>query len=341
MLRKVVASLLLVVVCGGAVACGPPDTSAPQGDAPEKTTITVGIIPLDVSAGLVAAYKRGFFAAEGLQVKLKTVQSTAPGLPDLIGGSTDVLIGNWVTVLDRKVQAQAESVGGLKAIFDAYQGGENTCVIAAPADSGISQIKDLVGKKIAIPAPNTIADLSVNSIMRGVASSKQAQVRFVAVGFPVMADAMAAGRVDAAWLCEPFLTRAQVRGIGPDKREIRKVADTFTGAMKAFEVASWVATGDWVSKHPTTVAAFQRAMAKGQRLVASDRRVVQEMLTAPDYAGIDPVTAQTMAIGSFPTGLNVDRVQRVAAFMQDMRPFGFDPVTTDRERIEQMLVRAP
>jgi NitT/TauT family transport system substrate-binding protein len=61
------------------------------------------------------------------------------------------------------------------------------------------------------------------------------------------------------------------------------------------------------------VAAFQRAMAKGQA-DAADRPTVEPLLV--EYAKVDKETAGLVHFGAFPTTLDQTRLQRVVQLMQ-------------------------
>ena len=62
------------------------------------------------------------------------------------------------------------------------------------------------------------------------------------------------------------------------------------------------------------MAAFQRAIAKAQELLA-DRQVLAQ--TLPTYTQINATTAATLHVGVYPTSINATRLQRVADVMQE------------------------
>ncbi|MGP3911614.1 hypothetical protein [Nonomuraea sp. 10N515B] len=59
---------------------------------------------------------------------------------------------------------------------------------------------------------------------------------------------------------------------------------------------------DWVTKNPQTLAAFQRAFTKAQRLATSDRKEVEAVL--PTYVKIDAATATQTSLGAYPTAVD-------------------------------------
>jgi NitT/TauT family transport system substrate-binding protein len=83
-----------------------------------------------------------------------------------------------------------------------------------------------------------------------------------------MPAALAARRVDAAFLVEPYLTEAETRsGAVP-------LLDLDQGATENFPLTGYVTTQAWMRRYPKTAAAFTAALHKGQEIAASNRPAV-------------------------------------------------------------------
>ncbi len=67
---------------------------------------------------------------------------------------------------------------------------------------------------------------------------------------------LASGKLDAAWLPEPFGTIAQENGAV-------KLADFDQGSLLNFPIGAYVANTSWVQSHPNTIAAFLHALQQG------------------------------------------------------------------------------
>jgi len=93
-----------------------------------------------------------------------------------------------------------------------------------------------------------------------------AQVRFVTdkQGFPDMAGRLQGGQWDAAFLAEPYVTKAE-----EDYGQV-ELADLDQGATMNFPIGGYVATQAWARQHPQTAAAFVRAIEEGQALAQDD-----------------------------------------------------------------------
>ncbi|GAA0414070.1 ABC transporter substrate-binding protein [Microbispora corallina] len=289
---------LTLTGCGGANT----STESGTGNGLEKTTLTVGVLPIADVAALFIAQQRGFFKAEGLTVNPQIVASTVVAIPKLVSGAVDITLGNYFSVLS----AQEKQMAKFRILADTFQAKPDVFDIVVKGDSPIKSVKDLKGKKISVASLNSIGTLAVDSTLR-VNGLDPKDVQYVPMAFPDAPGKLAAGQTDAAWLTEPFLTGVQ-KDMGA-----RKIADTMTGAMADFPIAGWTTTDSVLQKYPKTMAAFQRAIVKAQQIADSDREAVEKVL--PSYTKITPEAASVITLGSYPSSLNPTRIQRVADIM--------------------------
>ena len=108
-----------------------------------------------------------------------------------------------------------------------------------------------------------------------------------------------AGQVDAIWLPQPLgeIAEQQVGAV--------PLADFDQGSMQDFPFTGYIAATQWVRAHPSTVAAFLRALGAGQELADTDRAAVESAMEK--YTGIAPLIADTMSIDSYPLEMDVPR----------------------------------
>ena len=299
----VVAVVLTLASCSSGSDVKTADTAKDAGGAAlEKTTLTVGILPVPDVAPLYIAINKGYFKAEGLTVTPELMPGTAAGLNKQAGGGLDVILGNYMSVLT----AQEKGVGKFKYLADCYQAGKNGFNVMVKSDSPIKTPADLKGKKVAVHSIGNIGDLSVVSTLKPYGLGRD-DVQWVELPFPQQAQAIEDGRIDAGWMTEPFITYAQ-KQFGA-----RSLVDTMDGATKDFPIAGWSATEKFIADNPKTAAAFQRAIGKAQAEAAADREVVTAVV--PTYTKIDRETASVISLGTFPTSLSATRLQRVADLM--------------------------
>lgn len=271
----------------------------------EKTTINVGVMPVIDCAGSQIGLLKDLFKEEGLTVKAETIQSGAFAVPKLANGELDISFGNWISF----IKAQQTKTLDMRFIGEAYISTPNSnfALITSP-DSGISNVKDLEGKPIAVNAKGNINELLIRAVFEAndVAFDEN---MLIEKKFPEMAPALEQGQVAAASLIDPFIVDAQ------QKIGAKIVADlTGKGPTQDFPLSGYATTAKFAKENPNTVAAFQRALLKGQQL-AGDRKNVEEAL--PKYAKMKPEVAAIVKYGTFPTTIDKKRLQRVADLLTD------------------------
>lgn len=170
--------------------------------------IKIGIIPITDCAQLYVAKNTGIFGRYGLEVELVPLAGGSTILQALSAGSVDIAFSNLASVVfyEKNVGKLQRLAGGT---FMNAQFSEAGLVVRA--DSGINNLSDLRGKTIAINSLKNIVDLAVLRALRkqGVTAP---QIHLVELPFKDMEAALRAGRIDAATLPEPVLTRAMGSG---------------------------------------------------------------------------------------------------------------------------------
>ncbi|MFG1707648.1 ABC transporter substrate-binding protein [Nonomuraea sp. M3C6] len=289
---------LTLAGCGGG---GESSNSSANTNGLEKTTIKVGALPIPDPVSLYIANAKGFFKEEGLTVQPTIITGGAAALPQIESGALDISQTNYVSTFVAVGQGKK-----IKLVADCYQAGPNTFNIMVPQDSTIKTVADLKGKTILVNNLNNIATLAVETQLK-VAGLTKDDVKFSEKPFPDMGNAIKGGQADAGWITEPFITANQ------SANGFRKLADTMTGQTENLPIAGWMATEEWSQKYPKTLAAFQRAIAKAQQLASTDRKEIEAML--PTYTKIDAKTASVITLGTYPSELNANRLQKVADLM--------------------------
>lgn len=299
------ALLALVASCG--LLGGEEQKPAQQSNGQvEKSKVVVGVLPILDVAAIHVANKKGYFKEEGLEVELKTIQGGAQAIPGLVNGELDMSFGNWVSFFAAESKGAAKAVDGIKLVADGYQAKPDMFLILAAGDSAIKSPKDLAGKTIAINTFKNIAELTAKATLEANNVDPKT-VTFKEMPFPDMQAALQNKTVDAAFLVEPFVTRAQ-RMAGAVT-----VLDAASGPTANIPIAGYATTGKFAKENPKTLAAFQRAITKGQK-DAADRPTVEPLLV--EYAKVDKETASLVHFGEFPTTLDATRLQRVATLMK-------------------------
>ncbi|MGW0809942.1 ABC transporter substrate-binding protein [Nonomuraea sp. NPDC002799] len=318
--RAFTAFMVTAVLAGCSGGGAPGDPPGPPGGL-EKTTLTIGVTPTPSSAVVFIADRKGFFKAEGLTVKTEIIQAPQAVMPKILNGGLDIFKGSYVSLIN----IQDSGAATLKILSDTLQAAPGIAGVVVRKDSPLQTPQDLKGKTIAVNSLNNLGTVSMSAHLK-IHEVTPKQVKFVAIDFQAQLAALTSEQVDAAWMVEPFLSAAQQAGA-------RLLLDTNTGPTDALPIDGWAATQEWVAQHPNTAAAFQRAVAKAQRLAATDRAELAEVV--PLYTQTPKQVVMTMAMGTFPTSLNAKRIQRVADLMFE---FGYLKSQVD---VASMLVPEP
>jgi len=148
----------------------------------------------------------------------------------------------------------------------------------------------------------------VTDIMLASHGVPVSSVHYVVMGFPDMGAALAAHRVDAAFIAEPSLSAAEATD------GVEALFDVDQGPTQDIPISGYVTTQAWARKNPRTAAAFTTALERGQRIAGTDRAAVEKALSPALH--ISKTTAAVMALGTFPLSVNPVALAEVANLMQ-------------------------
>jgi NitT/TauT family transport system substrate-binding protein len=298
----------------GCAAAG--GTAAAATSQLEQRTITVDSVPAAEEGGLYVAQAQGFFAQQGLTVKIKSITGAEVGIPDLQTGRAQLVAGNYVSFIlaqmAGKFGATPQTVEpvSLRIIAAGSEMTPGTEALYVMPGSKFQTVAELAKAhaRIGLNTPDNIGGVMMGALLAQTGYELSA-IRQVTPkgGFPALLTMLPAGQVDAAWLPQPLGEIAEQQlGAVP-------IADFDQGSVENFPFTGYIGTTQWVKAHPNTVAAFLRALDKGQQLADADRSAVEAAMEK--YTGIGPLVADTMAIDAYPLTMDVPQLQRVADSM--------------------------
>jgi len=298
-------ALIALSGCGGMAATA--GSTSPNGL--QKTTLNVAVVPAVDSAGFFVALHNGLFARQGLTVNYTPAVSSDVVIGQQLAGKFDITGGNYVSYIQHYVVDHQP----LEVIAEGSVMQQGTQAIYTMPDSKIKTLTELKGHMLGINAPLNINYLLAASVLtqNGI---KLTQVRFPSapIPFPKMAAELAAGKIDAAAMPEPFATAAE------QQYGAVELADLNQGATEQFPIQGYVVTKSWAQQNPGPLRAFTTALAQGQELADTSRSSVEkamEALSGPQNGKIPPLVASVMAVNIYPTAIDKVRIQRVADVM--------------------------
>jgi NitT/TauT family transport system substrate-binding protein len=300
-----VIALLALSGCGGVAASA--GSTSPNGL--QKTTLNVAVVPAVDSAGFFVALHEGLFAKHGLTIHYTPAVSSDEVIDQQVAGQYDITGGNYVSY----IQHYVDNHQPLEIIAEGSVMQQGTQAIYTMPGSKIKTLTELKGHTLGINAPLNINYLLAASVLteNGV---KLSQVRFPAqpIPFPEMAAQLAAGKIDAAAMPEPFATSAE------QQYGAVELADLNQGATVQFPIQGYVVTRSWAEQNPGTLRAFVAALSQGQEIADTSRSSVEqamETLNGPPDGQVPPIVAAVMAVNIYPTSIDKVRIQRVADVM--------------------------
>ncbi|MET9344851.1 ABC transporter substrate-binding protein [Nonomuraea sp. NPDC003804] len=289
---------LTIVLVTALAACGGGGGGTGGEAGQEKTTLTVGVVPVPSSAALFIAEKNGLFKAEGLTVKTEIIQAPQAVMPKILNGSMDAFLTSYVSLLAINDSGAAK----LKLFQHVQTTAPGIAGVVVPKDSPIKSAADLKGRTVGVNVLQALGQTLTNAHLQQ-AGVKPEEVKFVAVPFADQLTALSTKKIDAAWLVEPFLSAARKNGAV-------EIIDTTSGPTAGLPLDAWGVSEDWLAKNPKTAAAFQRALAKAQQIAATDRAAVDAVV--PTYTQIPAEVAAAMKLGQFSTEVDKVGFQKLA-----------------------------
>lgn len=191
----VFSMLVLAVGCGG-------KTNSED----SVTTIRVGYFPNLTHAQALVGFNDGTFQkalGQGVKIEERTFNAGPAEIEALLAGEIDLGYIGPVPAVNGFVKSD----GGLRVIAGAVDGG---AVLLAGKGSGIRNVNELKGKKVAVPQLGNTQDISLRNLLSGANlkdAAKGGDVTVIPAENSDILTLIAKGDVDAALVPEPWGSR--------------------------------------------------------------------------------------------------------------------------------------
>lgn len=203
------AATAAVALAGGALsACSGESNKASDSAATETEKAVIGYWGGTCEAPIFVAYAKGYFAEEGLEPELTLLDAQG-------GTSSDTLVAKGEVDCYELTPDKFKPIqqGLTMRIVDSLHKG---CIEGATTDKSIKTVDDLEGKKVAVNAEGTIAQLMISGRMAQHGKDPD-KVDWVVYQNPLMDDAMRKGEIDAFSAYDPFADLSVAKGGGSHK----------------------------------------------------------------------------------------------------------------------------
>ncbi len=238
-----------------------------------KAPLRIALIPWIGWGSAHLAEVKGFFKEEGIEVQHIAFQSVTEVNTALLSKKIDM---SWLVALDLLVLAA--KAPDLKFIYASDYSGDVDAIVG----NGINSPADLKGKKLAredVPYEVVFTNKYLASV--GL-TEKDVKIESLAV-----ADAHAAfvaGKVDAATIYEPFITKALKGRPGSKVLYTAKGSNTIANGLAAESSVLQSRKGD--------IMAYLRAIEKGMKFAEANPQEANALLAKWTSAAPEEVSAQ-------------------------------------------------
>lgn len=214
-------------------------------------TVTVDTLPIANALPMDLGIQKGFFSAQGIEIKKVVLQSGNDIVLALANSSGDVGYIGYVPGMIGRTQGIPISFVAASEV-EATSEADNWQNIMVKGSSSIRTPADLAGKTIAVNALKGVGEVVIKAALQKVGVDPNS-VKLLAMPFPTMRTALANGQVDAVWTPEPFMS--QILGDGG-----RIVMAPGPVLGKYFPNGGYAARTDWIKKNPGLAAKFRTAI---------------------------------------------------------------------------------
>jgi NitT/TauT family transport system substrate-binding protein len=294
-LVSLVAAALLLVAAG----CGTSDDEPPAA-AGGTTQVKVGVIPILDVAPIYLGKEKGFFSNRGIELTMETGQGGAAIVPGVVSGQFQFGFSNVTSLLIARsrglpLKVVANGVASTSKDKADYSG-------VVTRDDAIRTAADLAGKRVAVNTLKNIGDSTIRASVRK-AGGDPSSIKFTELAFPDMPAALEAGRVDAVWVVEPFLSATLAQGG-------RLVASNYVDTAPDLTVAVYFTSEQLLRDNPDLVKRFTDAMTESLAYADAHPDEARQVLTT--YTQIDEAVIPDLTLPKWPAEINRESVETLA-----------------------------
>lgn len=218
-MKKKLGLVFSLFLSAALVGCGAgQEASSVQeaGETAQKQQLTVGLISSISTLPIMIAEEKGYFETAGTDVNIEYFKSAKDRDAALQAGEIDGVLCDEIAIaiyqnagMDMKITGMTD--GGFKLVVS--------------ADSGISSISELAGKKVAI-SENTIIEYVLDRLLEENGMTADSVEKVAIPAMPTRLEMLNSGEIDAALMPSPFCDTAVANG-GTSIEEVESDSDYY------------------------------------------------------------------------------------------------------------------
>lgn len=240
----------------------------------------VATIPLDAGAEVYYALDNGYFRDAGIDATVEPIPSGPAIASAVASGAVDIGFSNLISIAaayKRNIPFTLVAPGSL------YTASIPTSVLMVPKNSPVKTAKDLNGKTLGVNGLKSITQYAPE-LWIDKNGGDSSTVKFVEMTFPQILDALAASRIDAAIVADPFIAQA--------KDTARILADAYDAIGQRYVIGCWFTTTQWLASHQDLAKRFAQVIARTAQWANANKPASGLILAK--YAKMSPEAAAKM-----------------------------------------------
>lgn len=311
----VTVALAAAVFAAGITAAGMPVRAATP---PPRVSLNVGVLKIAALADIYAAQKLGYFEKEGLDVTLTTANNGNDLMTALQSGKLDIILaipGVAMRADEKGYEATLVFQNELS-----HTKSPDTGALIVKADSPITSVKQLVGKKVAHSGIGTQAWAAVIDVeMKNGVDPKS--VQDLEMSYPQMPGVLAQGLVDAVAAVDPFTS-----GLLASKQG-RVISWFYVDSVPGQPVGAFWASKAWAAKNADVVKRYQTAMHAAVVYMNGHPDEAKTFIT--EYSGMNADAVKNMTPIRWDDRVNIASWNETAKMLMTMHVLDKMPVFAD------------
>lgn len=305
--RPAVVAAAVVVAVAVAGCGGDSSSGASAGSSGGITTLKLGYVPYADDAPAFLAQEKGIFRKHGLTVEFVPAPNPVAAVAALTSGKQQLAFVTDPVLINANLQnTRLKCVAPVVGRQPSDPARDGTTLIAAK-DSGITGVKDLAGKKVAMVQLNSLNSLDIQALSTQ-AGIDHKSVQFIQMPFPQMPAALDQGRVQAAVIVQPFAQTAIDKGhtvINHPNREL------WAGGT----IVCFAALADYIDENVKVIQGFNAAMREAILYTKDHESEAKATLTK--HMELTPEQAQKQVLQTdWNVTLNPATIDRMQQYMK-------------------------
>ena len=327
----IVLSVVLTVSAGAAAACSSGTSSAssaPTHGPLEQNHLRIGIPKGEIGAlPIYAGVDKGFFKDQGIDVTIDdSYSSYQDALQALSANKVDLVYDDYV----HAILAQSTGAYRLQLVAEGYTAGDRSVqLVARPTNiKSTDQIKNVFAAAGGFLVPTsgtkdandayTVPTIMLMTSLPDLANSLRIKAANSAAHLQSMPSSAEVDKLTgsanpnmAAVMAEPYYS------VALNNNQLVDLLDLTRGSTQAMPMGGYFAKQDFAVADTNLFKAFTGALNQA-KTVTSQRATAMAEMQIHYGTMANSTVAASLSFGTFPTTVNVDRVDRVLTLMQGL-----------------------